>query len=104
MRECQPHDDVRHVDWNVTARLQSLHVRQYFEGREVIGWFLLGAARNDAKRDLTEKQSKYLDLLFHQYRNQMKGDHARLCNCKEAKIASRQDTEPYYHPVHMDGK
>ena len=41
VREYQPHDDVRHIDWNVTARLQSLHVRQYLEDREVVGWFLL---------------------------------------------------------------
>jgi uncharacterized protein (DUF58 family) len=41
VREYQPQDDVRHIDWNVTARLQSLHVRQYIEDREVVGWFLL---------------------------------------------------------------
>jgi uncharacterized protein (DUF58 family) len=41
VREYQPQDDVRHIDWNVTARLQSLHVRQYLEDREVVGWFLL---------------------------------------------------------------
>ncbi len=41
VREYQPHDDVRHIDWNVTARLQSLHVRQYLEDREVVAWFLL---------------------------------------------------------------
>ena len=41
VREYQTHDDVRHIDWNVTARLQSLHVRQYIEDREIVGWFLL---------------------------------------------------------------
>ena len=41
LREYQPHDDVRHIDWNVTARLQSPHVRQYNEDREVTAWFLL---------------------------------------------------------------
>jgi uncharacterized protein (DUF58 family) len=41
LREYQLHDDVRHIDWNVTARLQQLHVRQYNEDREVITWFLL---------------------------------------------------------------
>lgn len=41
VREYQPHDDVRHIDWNVTARLQALHVRQYLEDREVVTWFLL---------------------------------------------------------------
>jgi uncharacterized protein (DUF58 family) len=41
LREYQLHDDVRHIDWNVTARLQQLHVRQYNEDREVVTWFLL---------------------------------------------------------------
>ena len=41
VREYQLHDDVRHIDWNVTARLQTLHVRQYLEDREVIAWFLI---------------------------------------------------------------
>ncbi len=40
LREYQLHDDVRHIDWNVTARLQVPHVRQYHEDREVTAWFL----------------------------------------------------------------
>ncbi len=41
LREYQHHDDVRHIDWNVTARLQVPHVRVYTEDREVAAWFLL---------------------------------------------------------------
>ena len=41
LREYQPHDDVRHIDWNVTARLQVPHVREHQEDREVSAWFLL---------------------------------------------------------------
>ena len=41
LREYQHHDDVRHIDWNVTARLQQPYVRQYNEDREVTAWFLL---------------------------------------------------------------
>jgi uncharacterized protein (DUF58 family) len=41
LREYQIHDDVRHIDWNVTARLQIPYVRVYHEDREVSGWFLL---------------------------------------------------------------
>jgi uncharacterized protein (DUF58 family) len=41
LREYQTHDDVRHIDWNVTARTQVPHVRVYNEDREVTAWFLL---------------------------------------------------------------
>jgi uncharacterized protein (DUF58 family) len=41
LREYQYHDDVRHIDWNVTARLQTPYVRQYMEDREVCAWFAL---------------------------------------------------------------
>lgn len=41
LREYQLHDDVRHIDWNVTARLQVPHVRQYHEDREISAWFLV---------------------------------------------------------------
>ena len=41
LREYQHHDDVRHIDWNVTARLQVPHVRQFTEDRELAAWFLV---------------------------------------------------------------
>lgn len=41
LREYQYHDDVRHIDWNVTARLQQPHVREFLEDRELTAWFLV---------------------------------------------------------------
>jgi len=41
LREYQYADDVRHIDWNVTARLQVPHVREYHEDREMAAWFVL---------------------------------------------------------------
>lgn len=41
LREYQHHDDVRHIDWNVTARLQLPYVRQFTEDRELSAWFLV---------------------------------------------------------------
>ncbi len=41
LREYVLEDDIRHIDWNVTARTDSLHVRQYTEEREITAWFLL---------------------------------------------------------------
>jgi uncharacterized protein (DUF58 family) len=34
-------DDVRHIDWNVTARMDTPYVREYLEDREITAWFLL---------------------------------------------------------------
>jgi uncharacterized protein (DUF58 family) len=41
LREYQPQDDIRHIDWNVTARMNSPYVRQYVEDRDITAWFLL---------------------------------------------------------------
>jgi uncharacterized protein (DUF58 family) len=41
LREYQPGDDVRYIDWNVTARMDAPYVRQYVEDREITAWFLL---------------------------------------------------------------
>jgi uncharacterized protein (DUF58 family) len=41
LREYQYHDDVRHIDWNVTARLATPYVREYHEDRDVTAWFVL---------------------------------------------------------------
>lgn len=41
LREYQYQDDVRHIDWNVTARLQTPYVKEYYEERELTAWFLL---------------------------------------------------------------
>ena len=41
LREYEPGDDVRHIDWNVTARMDAPFVRQYAEDRELTAWLLL---------------------------------------------------------------
>jgi uncharacterized protein (DUF58 family) len=46
LREYQHHDDVRHIDWNVTARLQTPHVRVFTEDREMAAWFILDLSRS----------------------------------------------------------
>ena len=44
LREYQYGDDLRHIDWNVTARTDVTHVREYLEDREVTAWLLLDAS------------------------------------------------------------
>lgn len=41
LREYQPDDDVRRIDWNVTARMNEPYVRQYDEDRDLTVWFLV---------------------------------------------------------------
>jgi uncharacterized protein (DUF58 family) len=41
LREYQAEDDIRYIDWNVTARMNTPYVRQYVEDRDITAWFLL---------------------------------------------------------------
>src|SRR5256712_1704854 len=41
IREYVAGDDVRHIDWNVTARMDTPYVREYHEDREITAHFLL---------------------------------------------------------------
>jgi uncharacterized protein (DUF58 family) len=41
LREYVAEDDVRHIDWNVTARLDEPYVRQYTEDRELTAWLVV---------------------------------------------------------------
>lgn len=44
LREYEPGDDLRHIEWNVTARLDTPFVREYIEDREITSWLLLDAS------------------------------------------------------------
>ena len=46
LREYEPGDDVRHIDWNVTARMDTPFVRQYSEDRELTAWLLLDRSKS----------------------------------------------------------
>ncbi len=41
LREYEPGDDVRHIDWNVTARMDTPFVREFVEDRELTAWLVL---------------------------------------------------------------
>ena len=73
LREYQLHDDIRHIDWNVTARTQVTHVRVYNEDRDITAWFLLdlspsvdvGSAERAKREVLTEFVGVMARLLVH---------------------------------------
>lgn len=63
LREYQLTDDVRYIDWNVTARMQMPYVRQYNEDREVTAWFLLDVSPSvDFGTVNTIKRNLLIDL------------------------------------------
>jgi len=41
VREYQPGDEIKRIDWNVTARMNRLFIRQYLEERELTAWLLV---------------------------------------------------------------
>jgi uncharacterized protein (DUF58 family) len=41
LREYTAEDDVRHIDWNVTARMDEPYVRKYTEERDLTAWLVL---------------------------------------------------------------
>jgi uncharacterized protein (DUF58 family) len=64
LREYQYHDDVRHIDWNVTARLQVPYVREYHEDREIAAWFLVDLSPSvDFGSGQVRKRSVALDFV-----------------------------------------
>jgi uncharacterized protein (DUF58 family) len=64
LREYQPEDDVRYIDWNVTARLDTPYVRQYIEDREITAWFLLDLSPSmDFGASQTHKRTVLVDIV-----------------------------------------
>lgn len=63
LREYQYHDDVRYIDWNVSARLMTPYVRVYNEDREVTAWFLLDLSPSVDFGSRVKKQSVSTDFV-----------------------------------------
>jgi uncharacterized protein (DUF58 family) len=78
LREYQPGDDVRHIDWNVTARTDLPYIRQARMERAVDVWFLVdvsasvdwGTARC-LKRDRLVEFVAILGLVLGRHGNQL---------------------------------
>ena len=78
LREYQHHDDVRHIDWNVTARHGTPHVRVFTEDREMAAWFLVDlspsidfGSRERRKRDLATDFTTVLARLLTRHGNRV---------------------------------
>jgi len=78
LREYQPHDDVRYIDWNVTARFQVPYVREFQEDREIAAWFLLDltgsvnfGSKDAKKSELSAELVTVLARLLTRYGNRV---------------------------------
>ena len=76
LREYTATDDVRHIDWNVTARMQVPYVRVYNEDRDLTAWFLLDVspsvdfgARAVSKRSVSSEFVTVLARLLTRHGN-----------------------------------
>lgn len=66
LREYTYGDDVRYIDWNVTARMNAPYVRQYHEDREITAWFLLDLSPSmdfGTSQSLRQKRSTLIDFV-----------------------------------------
>ena len=105
LREYQYHDDVRHIDWNVTARLQTPHVREYYEDREVTAWFLLDlspsvdfGSHDVRKRSLSTEFVSVLARLLTRHGNRVGA--VFYGDTVDAVVPPRSGREQVLHIVH----
>ena len=61
VREYQPGDDIRNIDWNVTARMGTPYVKRFMEERELVVMFLLDVSAS-GRFGSGEKHSRIRNL------------------------------------------
>ena len=78
LREYQPTDDVRRIDWNATARSAEPQVREFEEDRSLCVWFLLDLSASVdfgttglRKRDVSARLVAVLARLFARHGNRV---------------------------------
>ena len=102
LREYQPDDDVRYIDWNVTARLQVPHIREFQEDREITAWFVLDlsgsidfGSKRKRKRTLAAQFVGLLARLLTRYGNRVAA--ILYCDGKSLVIPPRSGRRHVLH-------
>ncbi len=77
-REYAPGDDIRRIDWNVTARLSKAHIRQTIAERELLTWLVVDRSSrldfgttSQEKRDLALAAAAAVGFLTAKDGNQL---------------------------------
>lgn len=80
LRPYQVGDDVRALDWNVTARMGEAYVRRYHEDRDVTAWLLIDLT---ASTDFGSAQQSKRDLILD-----IAGTLARLLTARGDRVGA----------------
>ena len=80
LRPYVPGDDVRALDWNVTARMGEAYVRRFHEDRDITAWLLLDLT---ASTDFGSAQQSKRDLLLD-----VAGTLARLLTARGDRVGA----------------
>jgi uncharacterized protein (DUF58 family) len=107
LREYQASDDVRFIDWNVTARMNTPYVREFQEDREITAWFLVDlsgsvqfGSQQRSKRMVATKLVGVLARLLTRHGNQVGAvlyDQSSQPERKESKLSLLQAVIPPRH-------
>ncbi len=107
LREYQYHDDVRHMDWNVTARLNQPHVRVFTEDREMAAWFFLDVSASvdfgsgqQVKRDLLTQFVAVMSRLLTRHGNRVGALTYSAGTALDAYIPARGGRAHVLHLLH----
>lgn len=109
LRAYQSHDDVRHIDWNVTARLDEPHVRVFAEDREMTAWFLVDLSPSvdfgppgHTKRDLAAGFVAVLARLLTRHGNRVGAvlHHGRGAAAADTVLPARASRAHVLHLLH----
>jgi len=107
LRDYQPHDDVRHIDWNVTARLNAPHVRVYAEDRDMTAWFLLDVSTSidfgppgHTKRDILTGFVAVLARMIQRQGNRVGAVLHRAARTPDVVLPARASRAHVLHLLH----
>jgi len=108
LREYQAHDDVRHIDWNVTARLHVPHVRVFSEDRDMIAWFLLDLSPSvdfgppgGTKRDILTNFVAVLARLIQRHGNRLGAVLHGGGTARDVVLPARSSRNHVLHLLHI---
>ena len=106
LREYQHEDDVRYIDWNVTARMGTPYVRQFSEDRDMNAWFLVDLSPSTGfgswqhnKRDISSQFVALLARLLSQHGN--RAGAMLYGSIVDTVIPPRCDRRQVLHLLHL---